>query len=178
MSGTVLGKSCLVLGVVWDVECQGSARSQAGLEAGRAAPGTGTRPGGIELPGGIEAGEARAHQEPGWELEQLPGHRGAELSCPGSLQPLPSPGAAQPQPRSLGHTETPPPALEPPELLWFGEQSSGSSLSFRMPSTDLAAAAGNRGFPEHWHITGRSFNPDPRICREGKNLESCLLPNG
>lgn len=34
MSGTVLGKSCLVLGVVWDVECQGSARSQ-GRAGGR-----------------------------------------------------------------------------------------------------------------------------------------------
>lgn len=76
MSGTVLGKSCLVLGVefgMWNAKAAPGAGAGTGLEPGGRGhcPRNGHTATGIQLPGGIKPGEARPQQEP--SSLQLPG---------------------------------------------------------------------------------------------------------
>lgn len=137
---------------VWDVECQGSARSRVPGQGERLEPGMAWLPWGIQFPGGIKAGQAQPQQEPSslschssWNCSQGAAGAAGEPgpgAAPGAALPLPSPRA--PQPQRLGHSSiaTASSCLGKPLLkqLWvIGEQSSGSSLSFRMPSTDLIA---------------------------------------
>lgn len=215
MSGTVLGKSCLVLGAEFGMW---NARAVPG-----AVPGTGTETGarnghcqGIQFPGGMGTGEAQPQLQPSpWEGPAagiapvwIRGWAGAAGG--------PGPGAPQPKPQhstipptlavgnpswsSSGAPGAPEIALELLKQLWSSWRNSGAALelleqlwsswnssgSGEVGSRALAplcpsgcpALTSLLGFPEHWHIKGRSFNPDPRICWEGKNLEVVYSPMG
>lgn len=162
------------------------------------APGMDTLPRGIKFPGGIKTGEAGPQHQPSslelpQQLELLPQRiRGLSRSCrgePGRERhrghrcPFPPQGHHRP---TLTHPDTPRfpltlPAWETPPgtALDLGALAS-KALAPPCPSgcPALTSLLGNRGFPEHWHIRGRNFNPDPRICWEGKNLEVVYSPMG
>lgn len=108
MSGTVLGKSCLVLGAefgMWNAKAAPGAVSGRGIET---APGMGTLPRGIQFPGGIQRGSTAqlpASCPSSWNCSH--NGSGAEPELPREAWPGAAPGAPQPNPATLGHTTIP-----------------------------------------------------------------------
>lgn len=175
MSGTVLGKSCLVLGAEFGMW---NARAVPG-----AVPGTGTETGarnghcqGIQFPGGMGTGEAQPQLQPSpWEG---PAAGIAPVWIRGWAGAAGGPGPGAPQPKPQHSTIPPTLAVGNPSWSSSGSGEVGSRALAPLCPSGCPALTSLLGFPEHWHIKGRSFNPDPRICWEGKNLEVVYSPMG
>lgn len=169
MSGTVLGKSCLVLGV------------EFGMWNAKAAPGAvpwgrdGAWNGHSEnsAPRWNKSRGGRAPQQPSPKTAQLQNSSAPQQHSPTTAQ-LPGDGTAPQEPPAAGIAARAQPGLSlareqrcpslpwatpgtlgalgsPPGTLSISggwQQGWGSSLSLGMPSTDLIAHW-NRGFPEH-----------------------------
>lgn len=149
---------------VWDVECQGSARSRV--------PGQGWR---------WSQQWAHCHGEFNSQVELKQGHNKSSAPWAATAAGIALKGmqglrrAAQlpfPPSQRLGHTRIPPdtsclgnPSCNSSAPLWWDSKALAPLWPSGCPA--LTSLLGNRGFPERWHIRGRSFNPDPRICREG-----------
>lgn len=171
MSGTVLGKSCLVLGV------------EFGMWNARAAPGAASRdrdgaskgplPRGIQFPGGIKAGPQQelsslsCHSS--WNCSQ--GDAGAEESGSIALPSLPKAGTHQDSP---WHILPGKPLLQQLCTFVMGQQSSGSSLAFRMPSTDLIAR--EQGFSRTLTHQREKFQPWPKDLSWGLRIWKLFTP--
>lgn len=126
------------------MECQGSPRSHRGRVVSQERDGDWRQ---AVLPtSGMRAGEAQPHQQP----SSLQAARAAGIAPQLTQRSSAQEGTAAPSlPKgstALKHSDTPrfPLTFLPGKPSchgagWVGEQSSGSSLSFRMPSTDLTA---------------------------------------